>query len=264
MRVGCLLFFISIILAIGVLVVPGYAIVNPKTAVGIWFLDEENGNTITDSSSQANHGMLVNSPERIDGVFGKALSFNGANYVEVADSDSFDITDAITVTAWAYRAGPQTSWRVLVTREKGTGSEEHFFLGFSGNDARWFVHTQENAYSDTGIGPTIPAGEWTHMAGTYEGSDVVLYINGKEEFTVPHSGILVDDVNPVIIGAGTNNSGTSFVEYFTGNIDEVAIFNVALSADDIGAIMSQGLARAAAVSVAGKLATTWAGIKERL
>ena len=175
MRVRCLLFYVFILFAIGILAGSGYAGIDPGAAVGIWLFDEDSGDTVEDSSRQANHGTLMDGPERVDGKFGKALSFNGANYAEIADSDSLDLADAITVAAWVYRNAPQVGWRVLVCREKGTGLEEHYFLGFSGSDARWFVHTQENAYSDTGTGPTVPDGEWLHMAGTYDGSDVILW-----------------------------------------------------------------------------------------
>lgn len=263
MRARCLLFCVFILFAIGILAGPSYAKIDPRVAVGIWFFDEDSGDTVEDSSRQANHGTLMDGPERVDGKFGKALSFNGANHVEIADSDSLDVADAITVAAWVYRNAPQVGWRVLVSREKGTESAEHYFLGFSGSDARWFVHTQDNDYSDTGIGPTVPDGEWIHMAGTYNGSDVILYINGKEEFTTSHSGIFTSDENPIIIGAATNDSGATFAEHFDGIIDEVAIFSVALSESDIKAIMSQGLDKVAAVSASGKLATTWAGIKAR-
>ena len=261
MRARCLLFCMFILFVIGISADPGYAKIDPGTAVGIWLFDEDSGDTAGDSSRQANHGTLMNGPERVDGKLGKALSFNGANHVEVADSESLDIADAVTIVAWVYRRTSQTGWRVLVSREKGTGLEEHYFLGLSGSAARWFVHTQESEYSDTEIGPTVPNGEWIHMAGTYDGSDVILYINGQKEFTTSHSGVFTDDVNPVVMGAGTNNSGVSFVEHFDGIIDEVAIFDVALSESDIKAIMSQGLDSVRAVSASGKLATTWAGIR---
>ena len=255
------MFFVFILFATGILAGPNYAKIDPGTAIGIWFFDEDSGDTAQDYSEKANHGTLMDDPERVDGKFGKALSFNGANHVEIADSDSLDFDDAITVAAWVYRRTSQTGWRVLVCHEKGTGSQEHYFLGFSGSDARWFVHTEGNDYSDTAIGPEVINGEWVHMAGTYDGSDVILYINGQQEFTVSHSGSFTDDNNPIIIGAATNDSGASFAEHFDGIIDEVAIFNVALSDSDIKAIVSAGLEKTTAVSASGKLANTWAGIK---
>ena len=98
MRARCLLFCVFISLVIGILAAPGHARIDPGTAVGIWLFDEDSGDTAEDSSRQANHGTLMNGPERVDGKLGKALSFNGANHVEVADSESLDIADAVTVS----------------------------------------------------------------------------------------------------------------------------------------------------------------------
>ena len=76
------------------------AAIDPSTCVGMWHFDEGSGDVASDSSGNGNDGTLMEAPEWVDGKVGKALAFNGTNYVEVPDADSLKMTDAVTVALW--------------------------------------------------------------------------------------------------------------------------------------------------------------------
>jgi len=105
-----------------------------------------------------------------------------------------------------------------------------------------------------------PTGQWVHIAGTYDGASQILYFDGEIVGENNEAFSFRGDNNlSVIIGKGVDRDNYAF----NGSIDEVAVFNVALTADDINDIMTNGLSSiTAAVSTSGKLATTWSEIKK--
>jgi hypothetical protein len=80
----------------------------------------------------------------------------------------------------------------------------------------------------------MPVGEWIHLAGTYDNTEFKLYVNGKlvasAACSIPFS---YQDENPVIIGGNTNNKGKTLVDCFRGRIDEVRLYNRALTAHEV-------------------------------
>jgi hypothetical protein len=110
--------------------------------------------------------------------------------------------------------------------------------------------------------PRTPAiavdGEWHHVATTYDGEVMYLYIDGEldGETATDAEPILHDD--PLVIGGDDRGAGVQV----KGIVDEVGLFNRALSEEDVKSIMENGLKTATAVSLAGKLTTTWGSIKE--
>jgi len=107
---------------------------------------------------------------------------------------------------------------------------------------------------------TFKDGEWYHFAFTIEKSIAVLYLDGTQlGAEKPLLDLVLSDLSRnLTIGS----AGTSW--YFGGIIDEVAIFNVALSEKDLGSIMTKGLeAIRSDVFPSGKLTTTWGDIKQQ-
>ena len=103
----------------------------------------------------------------------------------------------------------------------------------------------------------IPIGEWTHIAATLEGSDVKVYVNGKEDGNGVSAGYAGGLSKTFTIGKASWYDG-SFV---SGIIDEAGLFNKALTEAEIRTVMTNGLLGQAAVLSTGKLTTTWATIK---
>ena len=100
----------------------------------------------------------------------------------------------------------------LVTRQKGATFQEYFYLGFNDGNYRWFVNTLQSGYSNTDLGGPAPLGQWVHMAGTYDGSSVKLYVNGVLQFSTPWTGLLGSDTTPIMIGASYNDGSDVAME----------------------------------------------------
>jgi hypothetical protein len=110
-----------------------------------------------------------------------------------------------------------------------------------------------------GFNYNLPTDEWVHIAGTMSDDPTELYVNGELFGTTGAGGGVIEAANGLRIGA----SGT-IGEVFNGIIDDVGIFNVALSADDIKDISDNGLGMASGVTALepmGKLATKWAEMR---
>ena len=108
--------------------------------------------------------------------------------------------------------------------------------------------------ADTNIGASIQDGEWHFLAGTWDGSTIKLYIDGVLDAEMPCVGTLLTNDDPLYIGA---RGGTQ--RFLTGVLDELKIYNDALSEADLLFDMENPIA--AAVEPAGKLSVTWGRLK---
>ena len=199
-------------------------------AVGIWDFNEQSGNTVYDSSGYGNNGTIYGSASRTDetpnNVLGRALSFDGNNdYVDCGNDPSLNITGDITISAWV-KAESKGSWeRVLAKRDTIIS----YMLGFNDDsNQKW------NAYLDGPSGGTsldsINAAEtdtWVYLVMTLNGTDFRLYINGNFDNNITHSGGIYPSNNHVQIGRQLTGYN------FHGTIDEVRIYNRALSAQTV-------------------------------
>jgi hypothetical protein len=232
-----------------------FAKIDKQSIAGVWLFDENTGKVAKDISENGNDGNLMGNPKWVNGKFGKALDFNGStDYVEVADSKSLDITGDITIVVWLYKrpAGRGT----LLGKWKQVGDVWSYVLydrgeGGGGWRLRWADQSQTNLEDPY----TFPDNEWVHNAATYDGSKMKVFENGKEIGTIDANKKINVTENPVWIG----NDG--YQQHFNGILDEVAIFNVALTVDEIQSIMGEGLSKTLAVSASGKVALTWGNIK---
>ncbi|MFH1726777.1 MAG: LamG-like jellyroll fold domain-containing protein [Elusimicrobiota bacterium] len=201
--------------------------------VSQWKFDEGEGTTAGDSVGD-NHGTLYDGPVWTAGQVGGALSFDGSNdYVQAPNSPSLDITEAITVEAWVYA---QAGWDIHVA-----GKEESFLLWVQGGTANFEIRPPSgwwrNPYDMNPAGRTpIPYGQWFHLVGTFDGSWVKVYLNGAYANGVAHDGTMQSNPNPIRIGMVYGH------RYFNGMIDEVAIYDRALSPAEIQASYEAGLA----------------------
>lgn len=240
-----------------------YAKIDPATVVAFWLLDEGQGKAAEDSSGNGYDGVITGG-NWVDGKFGKALDFDGkTDKVEVPDAEGLDAVPQITVMCWAKYdkeppqhyapVGKEPLYRFIIAKG-GTG---HFVLATTGN--AWY------SAGTVASGAGITSGEWRHLTGTYDGKRVKFYVDGKLAGTGPQdvSGDVLDNASAFTMAKTTADN----VDFFQGIIDEVAVFNVAFSEEDIKNIMTIGLMNAvsgkSAVSPGGKLNTVWASLKNR-
>ena len=244
MKVKCLLICVAVLFIVGLLTTSSYAKIDPKTCIGMWLLDEGSGNVAKDSSGNKNDGKFVEDPKWVDGKFGKALEFDGV--------DSYVVNSKV---------GSTGAWQAIMAKRDGAS----YSYGINLMMGAFQVYTS-GASGIAGFAYNLPKNEWVFVCGTMSKGPTELYING-ELFGTGGSGGGVSAIaeNPLTI-AESFRAKVAFgnAEIFNGIIDEVAVFNVVLTTDDIKTIMTKGLGAAtglAAVEPSDKLAATWASVK---
>jgi hypothetical protein len=197
--------------------------------VAAYGFEAASGTTAADSSGKGNTGTISGATTSASGKFGRALSFDGVNdIVNVADSSSLDLTAGMTLEAWVRPDG--TSWRTVLLKERPNGLAYALYGSTDNNRPSVEARTSVNFESR---GPAaLPTLTWSHLAATYDGSTLRLYVNGVQVSSVPRSGVSSIEVGTGALRIGGN---TIWGEYFRGLIDEVRIYNRALSAAEIAA-----------------------------
>jgi hypothetical protein len=217
--------------------------------VGYWHLDDPPGSTtVRDSSGWGNDGTLVGLDPATawvtGGLAGGALSPQSKGYVVVPPSASIDsITEQVTVAAWILVQGPITGFATTISRQLGGGYGQLYHLSVT-EDANAALFINPSVGQLVVFGPmTVPEQTWAHIAATYDGSQVRLYLNGAPQGNVPGTGSFEPETNPVIIGGNANAADHAVSELIPGLLDEVMLYRRALAADEIarlamGALLS--------------------------
>ena len=173
---------------------------------------------------------------------GTALSFNGSDeYLNVGNSSSLDVGNVLTVEAWVKPNSITAREGIFSTRfnnasgsfqfELGTGSAGTGRVAVSGVST-WVAQTGDNA---------IATGEWVHLAYTRTGSGAgtsKIYINGVLQTLINNEAYtFVNNTGDKVIGSGTSGG-----QFFNGSMDEVRVWNIARTADQIRESMYLSLA----------------------
>jgi len=227
--------------------------------VAHWKMDEGQGGTAQDSSVNNNDGTLYPVGGTNDttakmwdngGKFGKAMEFDGTDdYVEVANNTSlqFNSGSSITLSAWVYPRD-NNGYRTFVTKGRYSdtyntnysvrqnGKKLELYYNDSGSNTWQIWTTTDDIFNTTSA--------WYHISITYtfgSGSSIKSYINGQDKsgsWTTGSGNVAPDvDTQPLTIGSEKNQG-----EYFNGLIDEVKIYNSALSPEQVKLDMNQGKA----------------------
>jgi N,N-dimethylformamidase beta subunit-like, C-terminal/Concanavalin A-like lectin/glucanases superfamily/Bacterial Ig domain/Bacterial Ig-like domain len=206
--------------------------VDPSGLVGAYGFDEASGTTVSDVSLQHNTGTITGATRTAAGKFGGALSFSGTgNWVTVPDADSLDLTTAMTLEAWV-NPSVGTGWRTVIFKEQPNNFTYALYgTDDQGHPSGW-LHSNVD-YDMAGTG-TVPTGAWTHLAMTYDGSAMRLYVNGTQVASraVPP---------PIATSTGVLRIGGNNIwsEWFQGLIDEVRIYRRVLTPAEIGQDMTR-------------------------
>jgi len=209
--------------------------------VGLWHLDDSVGDTTAlDSSGNHNHATLKGlDPTRawVTGRLGGALDTGGTGYAQVPDSATIDgITSEVTVSAWIYFDGVVAvpdGYGTAISRQIRTTDEQYYHLSiFQDGTPSLFIGMSASTLPAHVTAPQLVEQRvWTHLAGTYDGSSATLFVDGVKVGSLSISGTFPLDTTPVILGG--NGNAAAITELFPGRIDEVALYNRALTPAEI-------------------------------
>jgi len=222
-------------------------------------LDEGDDEIAGDASGNGNDGLIVGA-KWTDGVSGKALEFDGLSHVEIpASATTDDFIDGFTYLLWVKPTGPPPNVNTRVIERDWHNPTIQI------GPADFYASIAVNAdQAATNIrGGTWVMGEWSFVAMTYDGDRLKLYVDGEmvseKDVGEPDAG--PNNTAPPYQGSIWLASWKATGWEFIGALDEVAVFNVPLSGEELEDIMNNGLERIIAVSSAGKMAVTWGYIK---
>lgn len=166
---------------------------------------------------------------------GGAFAFDGTIYVQIPDAPGLQPAQ-ITLEAWVLPTVlSSTSYQTVIGRGSSTAVAEQWWLGVLNGVPQFFSHA--SGQSLAGSAP-IPLNQWTHLAATFDGATKVLYVNGIQVASQGGLGVLAYAPVPVGIGATWQNNTPT--DLFTGLIDEVSLYDRALTPVEIGAIATAG------------------------
>ncbi|MDD5627058.1 MAG: LamG domain-containing protein [Patescibacteria group bacterium] len=216
-----------------------------KGLVGYWDMDQMNGTTATDKSGNGNTGTFASSPVWTGGIKpfsggragGGALQFDGTDdYVNAGQGSSLNGLTSVTLSAWIKPYGYSASYRSgIISRRRSGGAAEglNFTMGGALETPYKLAIYEAGGvalYANTVISPN----QWSFVTATLSGTDAKIYINGVLDATGTVSWNWPSDVN---VSIGAVYSG---VYHFNGLIDDVRVYNRALSAAEIRYQYNQG------------------------
>jgi len=212
-----------------------------RSLVGYWSFEYYNSSGIYDNSTYDNFGAFnggLSTSDITTGKYGHGLRFDGSNdYINSGNDESLNITDEITIEAWV---------KPIITGQHGIigGSSSY------GGSYQLYLRNQTNAmvgfwFNDGTQRKTLIRGNvqnnvWTHIVAVYDGVNMIIYINGIPYSGTPITGTETVNYDGVKIGY---IPWVALPNYFNGIIDEVRIYNRALSDEEIKASYNNGLYR---------------------
>ena len=204
--------------------------------IGWWPLDETSGTVAKDSWFDQNHGTLNGNPQWTEGVVNGALSFDGnGDYIAIPDSPLFNI-QRLTIAAWVNFADNSSSFIF----EKGNVNTQYSLFSH-GTDIVFRTVPTSGGYDTLSTSKTLAGinnDQWHFIVGIYDGVIKRLYVDGK---------LILSRVWEYTININPNGSsigrfgGTSAGYYFTGLIDNVQIYSIALPSATIQQHYAEGL-----------------------
>jgi hypothetical protein len=202
--------------------------------VAAYSFNAGSGTAVVDSSGSGNNGTVANGTWTSSGRFGSAIVFNGTStLVTVPDNTSLDLTTGMTLEAWVYPTVQPTGWRSIVLKEQPGNVLYYLHAGSSSQN-----RPATGVYAAGGErilfgGTRLAAATWTHLAATYDGANQRLFVNGVQVASRAQTGPIGTSASPLRVG-GNGIWG----EFFNGRIDEVRVYNRALTQAEIQADMN--------------------------
>ena len=219
--------------------------------------DTVDGKNTIDHSKYENHGEIKGNPKSVNGKFGKALEFNGSSdWIEIPHEEILTVEKEVTVMAWIH-----------TERHQGPGGARwQGILSKSNNPRSYSFYTEspsECLHLSAGGGSVcegkVELNEWQHVVGQVDNGTHRYWINGKSVGEYGGKNALPGAADTSVVYIGTTGEGAS--RLFLGMIDEVRIWNRALTEEEVIEQMEKGHFELFPVDPRHKVATTWGTLK---
>jgi len=192
--------------------------------VGHWKFNEKSGITANDSSRYRNTGTLIGGPIWSD----KGIKFDGVDdYVDAGNAASLNITNAITVSTWVKPKMSAGLFQHIVSKF-GDTNQNGYLLQYQASDQKIYFVLRNIAVYNVGTNSAVSE-NWYHVVGVFDGTNLNIYLNGIKQAATTTGSIGNHSAIPLKIGM----MGESNINPFNGSINEVRIYNRALSAAEI-------------------------------
>ena len=178
--------------------------------VAAYSFDEGAGTAVGDASGSGNNGTVANTTWSTAGRFGGALSFNGSSTVNIPDAPSLRLTTSMTLEAWVNPSRLTSEWRDVVYK----ADDNYYLMATSANGglpAGGASFGNTAATTEAFGTSTLTVNTWSHLAVTYDGATIRLYVNGTQVSTRAKTGPFTASSNPLQIGGNL-----VYGQFFTG------------------------------------------------
>lgn len=242
---------LCLFLTIGVLVGMGHAKIDPAKIVGIWLLDEGNGDVAEDASENGKNGTISNS-DWVEGKNDGGLSIKKGGTVTIPIGKG-TIKDRVSFVLWL--------------QFTDVAAQQNYFSIWDLSNNRYVPYKNNgnvlrswtNSW-DVPSGFTVKADTWYHVANTYDGDTVKIYIDGEEKVSQGVAKFQLQDQDQTAWLA--TDKGTGFLSAVI--MDDVGLFNDALTEEEVQKIKEDGIYHTAyAVEPTDKLSTVWGELKRQ-
>lgn len=202
--------------------------------VGHWTFDEGKGSLARDVSGRDNHGSIMGGANWTEGRIGGALQFDGTDdFVSIPNESAFDIRGPVTVSAWIRVESFTNSFQAIVTKGDRAWrlhrANETKSVGFACSDL------SREQTGDLCGKKDVADGQWHHVAGVLDGTKTSIFVDGALDASADSSPTISVNDYAVLIGANAQVEG----RLFHGQIDDVRIYDLAVSADELRALIKE-------------------------
>lgn len=189
--------------------------------------DENAGTAVWDASANTNNATTTGTPTWTTGKVSNAITLNGSSQAIIGPD--VDISTAITVAIWVNPATSSQNAKVVSKHSSGTNAQA--LLQLINGAPTFGVTTSGSGNLTNSTSTALSTSTWHHVVGTYDGTNVKLYINGSLVDTDPATGTIATNAFAWTIG----KEATASSAYFNGSVDEFKVLNRALSVEEIKA-----------------------------